>query len=194
MPLIFFFVFLCFSFLLLFLLFCFDFCFASFVYFDCFVLFCFALFVAQFDSDVPLYGLNWVLNVNHDENKCYFQWDDDDVRFVLDQRCWIFNFSSLKQQPASRHAPSVGHTNMIPSQPGFALRPFAFSGEAINTKLIRLWLDFVFLLCLSSSCVLCTQCCQFFWIIHSYKLSVFWFSFLMFLVVFVDPTVVAHNL
>ena len=27
---------------------------------------------------------------------------------------------------------------------------------------------YVFLLCLSSSCVLCTQCCQFLWIVHSW--------------------------
>jgi hypothetical protein len=51
-----------------------------------------------------------------------FQWDEDEVRFVLDQ-CDNLDFSSvssLKQQSVDRHvAPIV----LIPSQPVFALFP-----------------------------------------------------------------------
>jgi hypothetical protein len=50
----------------------------------------------------------------------YFQWDDDEVRFVLDQHTELdfFSASTLKQQSADRHvAPLI----LILSQPVFAL-------------------------------------------------------------------------
>ena len=52
-----------------------------------------------------------------------FQWDDDDeVRFVLDQRAKLdfYNASSVKQQCVDRHvAPLI----LVSSQPFFTLSP-----------------------------------------------------------------------
>ena len=54
-----------------------------------------------------------------------FQWDDDEVRFVLDQHAELdfYIASSLKQQSADRHVAPLGHIILIPSQPVFALSP-----------------------------------------------------------------------
>ena len=54
-----------------------------------------------------------------------FQWDDDEVRFVLDQHAELdfYSASSLKQQSAGRHVDPLGHIILIPSQPVFALSP-----------------------------------------------------------------------
>ena len=54
-----------------------------------------------------------------------FQWDDDEVRFVLDQHVELdfYIASSLKQQSADRHVAPLGHIILIPSQPVFALSP-----------------------------------------------------------------------
>ena len=45
-----------------------------------------------------------------------FQWDDDEVRFVLDQHALmdVNNTSSLKQQSTDRHVASLGHINLFP--------------------------------------------------------------------------------
>ena len=54
-----------------------------------------------------------------------FQWDDDDVCFVIDQPP-LLNFcsaSSLKQQSAGRHVASLRQIILIPTQPVFALSP-----------------------------------------------------------------------
>ena len=51
-----------------------------------------------------------------------FQWDEDEVRFALDQNdnLDLYSVSSLKHQSVDRHvAPIV----LIPSQPVFALSP-----------------------------------------------------------------------
>ena len=55
----------------------------------------------------------------------YFQWDVDEVRFVLDQYAELdfYSASSLKQQFAGRHVAPLGHIILIPSQPVFALSP-----------------------------------------------------------------------
>jgi hypothetical protein len=37
-----------------------------------------------------------------------FQWDDDEVRFVLDQHADFYSASSLKQQSADSHVAPVG--------------------------------------------------------------------------------------
>jgi hypothetical protein len=61
-------------------------------------------------------AISWREQVN-------FQWDDDEVRFVLDQHAEL-NFhsaSSLKQQSAGRHVAPLGHIILIPSEPVFAL-------------------------------------------------------------------------
>jgi len=54
-----------------------------------------------------------------------FQWDDYDVRFVLDQHAELdlYSASSLEQQSAGRHVAPLGHIILIPSQPVFALSP-----------------------------------------------------------------------
>ena len=63
-------------------------------------------------------AISWREQVN-------FQWDDDEVRFVLDQHAELdfYSASSLKQQSAGRHVAPLGHIIMIPSQPVFALSP-----------------------------------------------------------------------
>jgi hypothetical protein len=55
----------------------------------------------------------------------YIQWDDDEVRFVLDQHAELdfYSASSLKQQSANRHVAPLGHIILIPSQPVFAPTP-----------------------------------------------------------------------
>ena len=55
----------------------------------------------------------------------YFQWDDDETCFVLDQNTELdlHSASSLKQQFADRHVAPLGHIIVIPNQPVFALTP-----------------------------------------------------------------------
>jgi len=52
-------------------------------------------------------------------------YDDDEVRFVLDQYAELdfYSASSLKQQSADRHVAPLGHIILIPSQPVFARTP-----------------------------------------------------------------------
>jgi hypothetical protein len=52
-----------------------------------------------------------------------FLWDDDEVRFVLDQHAELdfYSASSLKQQSAGRDVAPLEHIILIPSQPIFAL-------------------------------------------------------------------------
>jgi hypothetical protein len=54
-----------------------------------------------------------------------FQWNDDEVHFVLDQHTELdfYSASSLKQQSAGRHIDPLGNIILIPSQPVFALSP-----------------------------------------------------------------------
>jgi hypothetical protein len=54
-----------------------------------------------------------------------FQWNDDEVRFVLDEHAELdlYRASSLKQQSADRHVTPLGHIILIPSQPVFACSP-----------------------------------------------------------------------
>ena len=78
--------------------------------------------------------------VYHGENMLIFnhQWDDDEVRFVLNQQAELdfYSASPLKQQ--STDVTPVGHIILIPSQPVFALSPSCcvLSGEATNTNFI----------------------------------------------------------
>jgi len=55
----------------------------------------------------------------------YYQWDDDEVRFILDQHAELdfYSASSLKQQSAGRHIAPLGHIILVPSQPVFAISP-----------------------------------------------------------------------
>jgi hypothetical protein len=52
-----------------------------------------------------------------------FQWDNGEIRFVLDQHAELdcYSASSLKQQSVDRHVAPLGHIILIPSQPVFAL-------------------------------------------------------------------------
>ena len=52
-----------------------------------------------------------------------FQWDDDEVCFVLDQHAELdfYSASSLKQQSEGGHVDPLTH--IIPNQPVFALTP-----------------------------------------------------------------------
>ena len=61
-------------------------------------------------------AISWGEQVN-------FQWDDDEVRFVLDQHAELdfYNASSLKQKSAGRHVAPLGHIIPIPSQPVYVL-------------------------------------------------------------------------
>ena len=58
-----------------------------------------------------------IVQVYHGENKVNFQWDDDEVRFVLDQYAKLdfYSASSLKQQSAGRHVAPLVHIILIPS-------------------------------------------------------------------------------
>ena len=62
--------------------------------------------------------MSWRKQVN-------FQWDDDEVRFVLDQHgeLDLYSASSLKQQSVDRYFTPLGHIILIPSQPVFVLTP-----------------------------------------------------------------------
>jgi hypothetical protein len=54
-----------------------------------------------------------------------FQWDDDEVCFVLDQHAKLdfYSASSLRQQSVGIHVAPLGHIILIPSQPVLALYP-----------------------------------------------------------------------
>ena len=56
-----------------------------------------------------------------------YQWNDDEVRFVLDEHTELdfYSTSSLKQQSAGRNVAPLWHIIMIQSQPVFALTPYA---------------------------------------------------------------------
>jgi hypothetical protein len=55
----------------------------------------------------------------------YIQWNDVNVRFVLDQHAefYLFSANSLKQQFTDRHVAPLVHIILIPSQSVFALTP-----------------------------------------------------------------------
>jgi hypothetical protein len=74
-------------------------------------------------------AISWQEQIN-------FQWDDDEVRFVLDQHAEL-DFHS-EQQSMGRHVTPLWHIIPIPSQPVFALSPSCcvLSGEARNTNFI----------------------------------------------------------
>ena len=63
-------------------------------------------------------AISWQEQVN-------FQWDDDEVHFILDQHAELdfYIACSLKQQSADRHVVPLGHIILTPRQPVFALTP-----------------------------------------------------------------------
>jgi len=56
-------------------------------------------------------ALSWREQVN-------FRWDDDEVRFVIDQKAELdyYSANSLEQQSADRHVAPLWHIILIPSQ------------------------------------------------------------------------------
>ena len=77
---------------------------------------------------------DWVIVVLHQVKQFFiiswkeqvtFRWDDDEVRFVLDQHIWLdfYSANSLRQHSADRHVAPLGHIIPIPRQPAFALSP-----------------------------------------------------------------------
>jgi hypothetical protein len=72
--------------------------------------------VSEWASEWLLLNANSAISWREQVN---FQWDDDDVRFVLDQHAELdfYSASSLKQQSTNRHVAPLGHIILIPSQP-----------------------------------------------------------------------------
>ena len=89
-------------------------------------------------SEWSLLNANSAISLQEQVN---FQWDDDEVHFVLSQHAELdlFSASLLKQQSADRHVAPLEHIILIPRKPVFALTPLwcELSGEtATNTSLI----------------------------------------------------------
>ena len=76
-------------------------------------------------SEWLLFDAKWAIFSSVMARTSYFQWNDGDVRFVLDQHAELdfFSASTLKQQSAGRHIAPLGHIILIPSQPVYALTP-----------------------------------------------------------------------
>jgi hypothetical protein len=74
-----------------------------------------------------------------------FQWNDDDVRFVLDQHAELdfYCASSLKQQSAGWHVTPLGHIILILSQPVFALSRLwaVWSGQTKDYEIGTLYMQ-----------------------------------------------------
>ena len=67
-----------------------------------------------------------IFQLYHGENKLILmRWDDDEVRFVLDQHAELdfYSASSLKQQTVGRHVAPLWDIILSPSLPVFALSP-----------------------------------------------------------------------
>jgi hypothetical protein len=64
-----------------------------------------------------LFSISWWEQVN-------FQWNNDEIRFVLDQhvKLDIYSASSLKQQSTDRHVTPLGNIILILSQPVFNIQ------------------------------------------------------------------------
>ena len=65
----------------------------------------------------------WLLIKHRQREQVNVQWEDDEIRFVLDQHAQLdlYSASSLIQQSADRHVAPLGHVILIPSQPVFVL-------------------------------------------------------------------------
>ena len=85
-----------------------------------------------FNANSAILLLSWPEQVN-------FQWNDDEVRFVLDQHAELdfYSASSLKQQFGGRHVAPLWNIIMILSQPVFDLSPECMlSEEATHANFI----------------------------------------------------------
>ena len=73
-----------------------------------------------------LFKVNSAISAISWREQVCFQWNDDDVRFVLDQDVEFFFFfsaSSLKQQSTCKPVAPLWHNILIPSQRVYALSP-----------------------------------------------------------------------
>jgi hypothetical protein len=64
--------------------------------------------------------------IYHVNKLIYIQWNDDEVRLVIDLHAesdFVHSAGSLKQQSAVRHVAPLGYIILISSQPVFALSP-----------------------------------------------------------------------
>jgi hypothetical protein len=70
---------------------------------------------------VKRHHINFLIYIT--ARKVNFQWDDDEVLFVLDKQTWLdFNIASLlKIKITGRYVAPLGHIILIPTQPVFAL-------------------------------------------------------------------------
>jgi hypothetical protein len=80
--------------------------------------------IRKWNSEWLLFNTNNCSAVSWRE-QVNFQWDDDEVRFVLDHHAELDFYSAilLKQQSADRHVTPLWHIILIPSQPVFDLSP-----------------------------------------------------------------------
>jgi predicted alpha/beta hydrolase len=68
-------------------------------------------------SEWLLFNAKWESIQQMMTRTSYSQWNDDDVRFVLDQQDYLdlYSASSMKQQSAGRHVAPLGHIILIRS-------------------------------------------------------------------------------
>ena len=69
-------------------------------------------------SEWLLFNVSNVLVISWRE-QVNFQWNDDEVLFVLNQHAWLnfYSASSMKQQSAGRYVAPLRHIIKIPSKP-----------------------------------------------------------------------------
>ena len=76
-------------------------------------------------SECLLFNVNSTFSLISLWEQANFQWDDDEVRFALDQHALLdfHRASSLMEQSADRQVGTLGHNMLIPSQPIFTVFP-----------------------------------------------------------------------
>jgi hypothetical protein len=82
-------------------------------------------------SQLPIFICEWLLSTRQLSNfsaissreQVNVHWDDDEVRFVLDQHAELdfYSASSLKQKSVGRHVSPLRHIILIPGQPVYCL-------------------------------------------------------------------------
>ena len=127
-----------------------------FIFFTCFSLSTNIIdrngYIVQFEEKKNcLWVSEWVIVVSANSNnfsaiswweQFHFQWDNDKVRFILEQHALLdfYSASCLKQQSGGRHVAPLRHIILIPSQPVFALSPYA-ACLAEKQQFHSLWFD-----------------------------------------------------
>ena len=82
-------------------------------------------FIREWASEWLLLSANSTIFQLYQRKQVNVQWDDNKVRFALDQHAELDVYSaiSLKQQSADRHVAPFGHIILIRSQPVFVFTP-----------------------------------------------------------------------